>query len=49
MEITRVNKNYEGDIFFPEVDWSKWTLINKEDNFSDESDYSFLSYVKKII
>lgn len=48
MEITRVHKNYEGNIFFPEINWDKWKLTNQEDKVSkNEISYSFLSYVRK--
>lgn len=48
MEITRIHRNYEGNIFFPEINWDKWKLINQEDKISkNEISYSFLSYVRK--
>ena len=27
--ITRVHATVEGDVFFPEVDWSQWTLVEE--------------------
>jgi len=49
MEITNVHQEYEGDIFFPEVNWDDWRLVNEEGNISgnNEIPYSFLSYVRK--
>jgi dihydrofolate reductase len=48
--ITMVNKEYEADTFFPEIDFSDWDLIEKEENDHDEQlgfSYSFLIYQKK--
>lgn len=47
LEITRVHRKYEGDTFFPNVDWSKWELFNEESHVSSEIPYSFLTYKRK--
>lgn len=47
MEITRVHKVYNGDVYFPEVNWNEWILINEEKRSEDTINYSFLSYVRK--
>jgi len=47
MYITEVDLSIDGDIFFPEMDMSKWTLTNKEEHTKDaknEFDYTFLKY-----
>ncbi len=39
-----------GDVFFPELDFSKWTLISEEKHFKDdknEYDYTFKVFEKK--
>ena len=50
MYITRVERDYEGDTSFPEIDYSKWTLV-KEERFERgeeyESPFAFLVYDKK--
>jgi len=43
LEITRVNQNVFGDILFPEINFSEWDLINRE----DRGFYSFLTYLRK--
>jgi dihydrofolate reductase len=43
MEITRVHRNYEGDTFFPEIDYSQWKLIDQE----EWGDFSYMSYSRK--
>ena len=40
MEITRVHRNIEGHVFFPEVNWEEWREIKRE----DKRGYSFLTY-----
>jgi dihydrofolate reductase len=50
LEITRIHRKYEGDVFFPEVNWGEWNLVGGEkDLISKNKDipYSFLSYVRK--
>ena len=43
MEITRVHKKVEGDVFFPEVNWGEW-----EEVFRDfRGEYSFLTYIRR--
>lgn len=47
--ITKVHKDFEGDVFFPEVEWNEWKLVEQEDvNDDPQNDftYSFLTYVK---
>lgn len=40
--LTRVHKEFDGDVFFPEVDFSQWVLLSKEDHGPDEhNDFSF--------
>lgn len=34
--ITRVHAVVEGDVFFPEIDGSKWKQVSKRDCFADE-------------
>jgi len=43
LELTRIHKDYEGDTYFPDIDWDEWKLVKEENH----KDYSFLSYVKK--
>ncbi len=43
LEITSIDKEYEGDTFFPEINLEIWKLI-KEDK---REGYSFQTYIKK--
>lgn len=47
--LTKVNKDFEADVFFPEINLNEWKLITKEDCNSDTQNdftYSFLIYEK---
>jgi dihydrofolate reductase len=49
--LTRVHKSFDGDVFFPEIDFSRWNLLSKEDFEPDESlgfAYSFEIYERKV-
>jgi len=43
IELTRINKEYKGDVYFPEVNWDEWKIEKKV----DKKEYSFLSYIKE--
>lgn len=47
--LTVVHQDFEADVFFPEVDYSKWKQESRED-FHDEKngfDYSYINLVRK--
>jgi len=43
MEITRIHKAYDGDTYFPEVNFDEWEIEKKEDH----NGFSFITYVRK--
>jgi dihydrofolate reductase len=43
MYITHVHKNYKGDVYFPEIDWQQWTMLDQEPH----QEFIFASYIKK--
>lgn len=43
LEITRVHKEVDGDVFFPEIDHDKWVETKRE----DKDEYSFVTYIRK--
>lgn len=48
--LTRVNGEFTGDAWFPEIDESQWQEIEKEDHKADEkneADYSFIVMQRK--
>ncbi len=42
LELTRIHGNYEGDTFFPKINFNEWILKNREEG----EGYSFLTYVR---
>ncbi len=53
LELTRIHVEFDGDTYFPHVNWSEWELINLEcDEGTDKLTanilpYSFMSYIRK--
>jgi dihydrofolate reductase len=50
--ITKVHHKFAGDVFFPEIDMSKWKTISSEKHKSDELnpyDYEFCVFLKRKI
>ena len=56
LEITRVYRDFEGDAFFPEINWDEWKISRREkwnpsmreENVSEHDiPYSFLTYLRK--
>ena len=51
LDITLVHKEFDADVFFPEIDPAIWKEVSREDFKADEKnkfDYSFLKYQKRI-
>lgn len=49
IELTRVHTTVEADTFFPEIDLTKWQLVNEEFHDKDEKhqfSFTFLTFVK---
>lgn len=52
-ELTRIYHDYDADAFFPEIDFNKWEMINKEDregkDIKNKIDvkFSFITYKRK--
>lgn len=49
LDITLVHKEFEADVYFPEIDKNVWKEIKREDFKADEKNkyaYSFISYQK---
>ena len=45
LEITHVKKEFQGDTYFPEVDWNEWEIINST---KPEPDLTFVTYRRKL-
>lgn len=47
LEITKINKDFEGDTFFPNINLKKWRLVNEEKHQDEKiGEYSFQTYEK---
>ena len=49
MYITEINQDFDGDVSFPEIDKSKWQVIEREKGLKDEKnpyDYEYVTYVR---
>lgn len=50
MYITKVYDTFEGDTFFPKIDFEKWKIISHSEKMFDETsklEFSFIDYVLK--
>ena len=47
--LTQVHKSFEADVFFPEIDFSEWVEISREDLFDEQNGfaYSYLNLVRQ--
>jgi dihydrofolate reductase len=49
--ITKVKKHFDGDTFFPNIDYSEWTILEQEIGVEDERNkipYEFISLIRKL-
>jgi dihydrofolate reductase len=48
LHITFIDKNYEGDAFFPSLDWKEWKLLDEEMSYDEveKVNFYFRDYVK---
>ncbi len=44
LEITHIHKDYDGDVYFPEIKKEEWREVMKEDKESDNAKYTFTRY-----
>ena len=47
MYITEIDKDFDGDVYFPEIDSSEWEVTNKEQGPEDNEndfDYEYVTY-----
>ena len=48
--VTKVHAHVDGDVFFPEPDWTLWQLTESEEHVADEKnqyDYSFQTFQRR--
>ena len=50
MYITKINQDFEGDVYFPEIKEEEWQEISEEPGLRDEQnpfDYKYITYIRK--
>jgi len=47
LEITHIHKDFEGDIYFPEINPAKWEIVKKDDKKGKNFEFSFVTYGRK--
>lgn len=48
--ITKINENFAGDTYFPEIDEKEWKIESKEKGKTDEKNpykYEYITYIRK--
>ena len=48
--ITKINQEFEGDVYFPEIKEDEWRIIERERGLKDDKnpyDYEYVTYVRK--
>ena len=48
--ITKINQDFEGDVYFPEIEEEEWKEISKEKglkNAENPYDYEYITYIRK--
>tara|TARA_S200000501_G_scaffold310164_1_gene300321 strand:+ start:102 stop:620 length:519 start_codon:yes stop_codon:yes gene_type:complete len=46
IELTKIHKSFDGDVFFPEIDYKLWYLNKEEEHEHSNLKFSYLTYLK---
>jgi dihydrofolate reductase len=47
MYLTIVHKDYDADVFFPEINYSEWDIIDEEKHLDHDPPFSYLTMLRK--
>ena len=49
--LSLVHKSFDADVFFPEIHWEEWNLIDRKDLFDEKNNfsYSYINLERKIL
>ena len=48
--ITHIDQEFEGDVYFPEINENEWQVVEKEKGLKDDKnpfDYEYVTYIRK--
>ena len=48
--LTKIHEEFEGDVYFPEINENEWKIIEKSQGIKDEKniyDYEYITYIRK--
>ena len=45
--LTRVHKDFDADVFFPEINFEAWEKVFEEPHFNEELPYTFQEFIRK--
>ncbi|MDR2010105.1 MAG: dihydrofolate reductase [Bacteroidales bacterium] len=45
--LTIVHRNYDADVFFPEINYDEWEITDKEEHLEHEPPFTYLTLIKK--
>ena len=46
IEVTKIHTQFEGDVFFPKIDYKEWSEVKRQIMEHTDFDYSFITYKK---
>jgi dihydrofolate reductase len=45
--LTIVHKNFDADIYFPEINYNEWNVVNEEKHLDHDPSFSYLTLIRK--
>ena len=48
--ITKINQEFEGDVYFPKIEEDEWKIVEREKGLKDDKnpyDYEYVTYIRK--
>lgn len=47
IELTMIDREFDGDAFFPEIDLKNWNLVKSEEHQNEDYNWRYETYLKK--